>query len=349
MKIKISTLVVLIAAVALSCTKQDANAPRKESFELYATSDCSGEPLSAFCVDVKANTSELFLKTNVSDFEVFWQDALTEPWAKVVSCESLSSGIYKVTLSYEALSDAVTYSRRTGTLALSKPEINLGLFFPVHQGAVERTFADFSEIKYGSWIPTESGKEVEFSNWSDVLLKKGFSTETVGNADATALYGKNGMVRLGDSEGRKGALITPVNSDHRYDSLLMVTFKAAAYVGDLRQFTVEVVGGGVFKDQLASGGKKIVLEAPEVNENALTPEGLWTEGSCFILFVNSTNSSTMGVNTCFKITSGAEGTGNSRLFIDDFSVYKLTEDIDLDYYTLNQGSGQDRILAGNNK
>jgi hypothetical protein len=291
----------------------------------------------------------LFLKTNVSDFEVFWQDALTEPWAKVVSCESLSSGIYKVTLSYDALSDAVTYSRRTGTLALSKPEINLGLFFPVHQGAVERTFADFSEIKYGSWIPTESGKEVEFSNWSDVLLKKGFSTETVGNADATALYGKNGMVRLGDSEGRKGALITPVNSDHRYDSLLMVTFKAAAYVGDLRKFTVEVVGGGVFKDQLASGGKKIVLEAPEVNENALTPEGLWTEGSCFTLFVNSTNSSTMGVNTCFKITSGAEGTGNSRLFIDDFSVYKLTEDIDLDYYTLNQGSGQDRILAGNNK
>ena len=81
MKVKFSTLILLAAAMVVSCSKQDANGPRKDSFELYPTSDCSGNPLEAYCVDVKANTSELFLKTNVSDFEVFWQDALLEPWA----------------------------------------------------------------------------------------------------------------------------------------------------------------------------------------------------------------------------------------------------------------------------
>ena len=50
MKVKFSTLILLAAAVAVSCSKQDANAPRKDSFEVYATSDCSGEPLEAFSI-----------------------------------------------------------------------------------------------------------------------------------------------------------------------------------------------------------------------------------------------------------------------------------------------------------
>ena len=345
MKVKFSTLILLAAAVAVSCSKQDANAPRKDSFEVYATSDCSGEPLEAFCVDVRENTSELFLKTNVSDFEVFWQDALLEPWAKVVSCENVSSGIYKVTLSYDALSDAVTYTRRSGTLAFSKPAINYGLFFPVHQGAVERTFSDFSDIKYGSWLPTDAEGETEYGGWSSVLKDKGYVTEKVNNADTSALYGKFGMVKLGDAEGRKGALITPVNANHRYDSLLMVTFKAAAYKGDLKKFCVEVIGGGVFKDELASSGKKMVLEAPYINEDAVTQEELWPAEGHFVLFINSTQTSPLGVNTQFRFTSGAEGQGNARLFIDDFRVYKLVDGIDLDYYTLNQGSGTDKILV----
>ena len=153
------------------------------------------------------------------------------------------------------------------------------------------------------------------------------------------------MVKLGDASGNKGALITPVNANHRYDSLLMVTFKAAAYKGDQRKFTVEVLDGGVFKDQLSTSGKKIVLQAPYVNEVAVTQEELWPKDGHFVLFVNSTKASPIGVNTCFKFTSGAEGDGNARLFIDDFCVYKLVSNLDLDYYALNQGSGTDKILV----
>jgi len=345
MKIRISVLLILLSALVLSCAKQDANAPRKDSFELYATADCIGDPLDAFCVDLKENSSELFVKTNVSGFEVFWQDELLEPWAEVVSCENISSGLYKVTLAYDALSDAVSYSRRSGTLAFSKPEINYGLYFPVHQGLIERTSYDFSDIKYGSWIPSDQEKEVEYELWTDVLKNKGYSTEPVSPSESSALYGKFGMLKLGDASGHKGALITPVNSNHRYDSLLMVTFKAAAFMGDVKKFSVEIVGGGVFKDQLQQGGKKMLLEAPYINEDAVTPEALWPKEGHFILFVNSTEASPVGVNTCFKFTSGAEGDGNARLFIDDFSVFKLVDGLDLDYYTLNQGSGTDKILA----
>ena len=345
MKVKFSTLIILAAAMMVSCAKQDANEPRKESFELYATSDCSGKPLSAFCVDVKGNASTLYLKTNVTDFDVFWQDALLEPWAEVVSCENLSSGVYKVTLSYENLSDAVTYSRRSGTLAFSKPAINFGYFFPVHQGAVVRTSNDFSDIKYGSWIPGDSEGEVEYEAWTNVLKNKGYCTEKVGKSEVSALYGKFGMVKLGDAAGTKGALITPVNSNHRYDSLLMVTFKAAAHKGDLKKFSFEVLDGGVIKDQLSAAGKKIVFEAPYINENAVTQEGLWPAEAHFAVFINSTDASQIGVNTCFRITSGSEGEGNSRLFVDDFCVYKLTDGVDLDYYSLNQGSGIDKILV----
>ena len=345
MKVKFSTLILLAAVMVASCSKQDANKPRKDSFELYATADCTGKPLSAYCVDVKENTSVLYLKTNVSDFNVFWQDALLEPWAQVVSCENLSSGVYKVTLSYDNLADAVTYSRRSGTLAFSKPEINFGYFFPVHQGAVERTFNDFSDIKYGSWIPGDYEGEVEYEAWTNVLKNKGYCTEKVGKSEVSALYGKFGMVKLGDAAGTKGALITPVNSNHRYDSLLMVTFKAAAHKGDLRKFSFEVLEGGVIKDMLSTSGKKIVFEAPYINENAVTQEGLWPAEAHFTVFINSTSASQIGVNTCFKITSGAEGEGNARLFVDDFCVYKLVAGIDLDYYGLNQGSGTDKILV----
>ena len=345
MKIRISTLIVLLAVAVVSCAKQDANAPRKERFEVYAAADCSGEPLAAYCLDVNGNTSELYVKTNVSDFDVFWQDAFLEPWAEVVSCEKVASDVYKVQLSYDPISDAVTYSRRSGTLAFSEPEINYGLFFPVHQGSIERSFSDFSEIKYGSWIPTDSEKETKWEEWTDVLKKKGFSTEVVAPSEKSALYAKYGMMKLGDAEGRRGALITPVNANHRYDSLLMVTFKAAAYKGDLKKFSVEVLGGGVIRDYAATGGNKIVFEAPYINENAVTQEELWPKEAYFILFVSSTETSPVGVNTCFKFTSGAEGQGNSRLFVDDFCVLKLVKDIDLDYYSLNQGSGTDKILV----
>ena len=87
MKLKLLTLISLAALVLAfaACSKEDRNAPRTDAFELHAVADCSDEPLSEFCIDVLEGTSELYIKTDVTDFEVFWQDAAPSPWLEVSS------------------------------------------------------------------------------------------------------------------------------------------------------------------------------------------------------------------------------------------------------------------------
>ena len=86
MKIKNSALfLAVVLALAVSCSKDDRNAPRTDGFELHALADCSDEPLKEYCVDILEGTSELYLKTDLLDFDVFWQDAAPSPWLEVVS------------------------------------------------------------------------------------------------------------------------------------------------------------------------------------------------------------------------------------------------------------------------
>lgn len=351
MKLKLSTLVSLavLALASVACSKDDRNAPRTDAFELHALADCSDEPLNEFCVNVLEGTSELYIKTDVADFEVFWQDAAPSPWLEVVSCEKTSDpSVWKVTLSYAQRSSGVLYTRRTGTLSVTKKQINLGTFLPVHQGAIERIGEDFSDFKYGSWLPTDFSGEKLCSEWTDALRKKGFSSEPV--AESYSCYGRYGHLRLGDAAGSKGNLLTPTSSLHRYDSLLMVTFKAASYPGDDKSFKVDVVGGGVIRDFVQEGKTSMTFQTEDIITNAVTQEGLWKPESNFIVFIASTETNPVGVNTCLKITSGASSSSaGSRLFIDDYYVMKLVDGKDVDYYQLNQGSGKDRILASNNE
>jgi hypothetical protein len=351
MKLKLSTLVSLavMALASVACSKDDRNAPRTDAFELHALADCSDEPLNEFCVNVLEGTSELYIKTDVADFEVFWQDAAPSPWLEVVSCEKTSDpSVWKMTLSYAQRSSGVLYTRRTGTLSVTKKQINLGTFLPVHQGAIERIGEDFSDFKYGSWLPTDFSGEKLCSEWTDALRKKGFSSEPV--AESYSCYGRYGHLRLGDAAGSKGNLLTPTSSLHRYDSLLMVTFKAASYPGDDKSFKVDVVGGGVIRDFVQEGKTSMTFQTEDIITNAVTQEGLWKPESNFIVFIASTETNPVGVNTCLKITSGASSSSaGSRLFIDDYYVTKLVDGKDVDYYQLNQGSGKDRILASNNE
>jgi hypothetical protein len=253
-----------------------------------------------------------------------------------------------MTLSYAQRSSGVLYTRRTGTLSVTKKQINLGTFLPVHQGAIERIGEDFSDFKYGSWLPTDFSGEKLCSEWTDALRKKGFSSEPV--AESYSCYGRYGHLRLGDAAGTKGNLLTPTSSLHRYDSLLMVTFKAASYPGDDKSFKVDVVGGGVIRDFVQEGKTSMTFQTEDIITNAVTQEGLWKPESNFIVFIASTETNPVGVNTCLKITSGASSSSaGSRLFIDDYYVMKLVDGKDVDYYQLNQGSGKDRILASNNE
>lgn len=338
-----------VAFVVPGCVKDDPNAPREEVIQVHAAEDCSDEPLDAWCVDVKEGGAQLYVRTSVKDFKVSWQDAAPTPWLKVAACEVTDvQDIWKVTLQHEARSEDVVYSRRSGTLLVTKAENNLGIFFPIHQGAIERTYENFSDFKFGSWSPDDTQEEMGIEEWTDGLLNKGFASEPVAPATEPVCLAKNGYLKLGDAEGRKGALLTPVNGLHRYDSLLMVTFKAASYPGDDRFFKVEVLGGGVIKDFLKERKTSMTLETTDINVSSITQKGLWGPQTNFMIFIESTQESPVGVNTRLKITSGASGSGNARLYVDDFCVMKLVDSQDSDYFTMNQGSGQDRILAARN-
>ncbi len=328
-----------------SCSKDGLNDPRKEYFEVHALADCSDEPLTSYCVGVMKGESELFIKTNLNDFKIFWQDAASTPWLRITGYEKISPSVWRVKIQYDHRSSGVHYGRRSGTLSITKPSESLGMFLSVHQGATERTTCDFSDFKYGSWNPLSADGEMHISKWSDGLRKKGFSSEPVAPATESSCVSKYGYLKIGDQTS-KGNLLTPVNGLHRYDSLLMVTFKAAVYPGDDRSFEVEVVGGGVIRDFASEGKTKMTLETADIISSAVTPEGLWPAQSKFVIFIAGTQTNKVGVNTCIKITSGASGkSGGARLFFDDLCVMKLAEDQDIDYFAGNQGSGQDKMLA----
>mgnify|MGYP003402442345 CR=1 FL=1 len=350
MKIKnLALFLVVVLAVTSGCSKDDRNAPRTDGFELHALADCSDEPLKDYCIDILESTSELYIKTEHLDFDVFWQDAAPAPWLEVISCEQTSTpDIWKVTLKYKRRSEnGVLYTRRSGTLSVAKPDVNVASFLQVHQGAIMRTGEDFADFKYGSWLPTDLSGDKLISEWTNALTKKGFSSEV--SADQTpSCYGRYGHLRIGEESGKQGSLITPTNSLHRYDSLLMVTFKAASWPGDDKSFKVEVSGGGVIRDFVSEGRTSITLQTEDIVTNAVTPEGMWKPETNFMVFIASTEKNPVGVNTCLKITSGASSKGGSRLFIDDYYVVKLVDGQDVDYYQANQGSGRDKILASNN-
>lgn len=349
---RLTTLISLLATVLVfwNCTNDELNAPRKEVVEIHALADCSDKPLTGFCINVREGSSKLYLKTDVSDFEVFWQDAAERPWVTVKSCENTSvKGVWAITLEYDARLEDVTYARRTGYLSITKADANLGLFFPVYQGAVVRTENDFSSFLYGSWVPTDFREETLIKDWSTTQLELGFASDPVAPSEEAVCIAKNGMLKIGDAEGNRGSLLTPLNANHVYDSLLMITFKAAAFKDDIKDFKVEVIGGGVLKDFLSTGGTSLELTAPYIVEDAVVERRLWPAESNFIIFIESTPSSRIGVNTRLKITSGSSSkTGNSRLFIDDFCEMKLVDGLDIEYYNMNQGSGQDKILAVRN-
>ena len=322
---------ILLASAGLfavqSCTDEGLNDPRKETIEVHALEDCSDEPLTACCLGVMGGASELYVKSNVDQFNVFWQDAAPTPWARVTSCEKTSrTGVWKVGIEFNPRSEGCLYYRRGGTLSISAAEQNLGMFLPVYQGAATRVQDHFDSFAYGSSDPHVDEGEVNIDQWSTTLKNKGFDSEKVGSANSVACYARNGYLKLGDSNGNKGSLITPYNELYRYDSLLVVT-----------------------KDNLPQETTRIMLTAPYINIDAEDPSQMWGEDSWYMVFIEETEKSPLTTNTRIKITSGESGEGLSRLFVDDICVMRLVDGLDEDYFKLNQGSGKDKILAARNK
>ena len=154
-------------------------------------------------------------------------------------------------------------------------------------------------------------------------------------------------IRLGDKEAHRGSVLTPRNDSFRFDTLLMVSFRAAAFkekVGskDDNHFRVEVTGGGFIRDYAETEQTWIDLEAPYIQNK----EDFFGSDSWFLVFIADSDSNQMTATTRIKITSGTDTSeGCSRLFLDDISITRLVPDVDEDFYTENEGSGKDKIMT----
>lgn len=344
----------LVLFSVCSCAEKGLNDPRKEKIEVHLLEDCSDEPLEAFCLSVLGGTADFYIRSDVDGFNAFWQDAAPLPWAKVTLFEKTGTNdVWHLQLEYSERSDACLYYRRGGMLSLVAPSQELGTFLPVYQGPAVRVQDHFDSFAYGSSNPHVDDGEVHIEKWSTALKDKGFDSEPIGDAVKSACYAGNGYIKLGDAEGNKGSLLTPYNELYRYDSLLVVTFRASAYqtsdgTKDENGFSVEVVGGGVIRDLQQKEQTSIMLTAPYINPDAEDVSHMWGADSYFMVFVAETEKSQLTTSTRIKISSGESGEGTSRLFIDDICVMRLVDGLDEDLYSMNQGSGPDRILAARN-
>ena len=255
--------------------------------------------------------------------------------------------MYRITLSYPDRYPGVWYARRVGTLSAVVPGKDFGVFLPVRQGATDRVVEDFSAWTYGSADPWSDISDTPLDNWTTALKDRGFSSEHVGSDTLGRCYGRVGYIRLGDKEAHRGSVLTPRNDSFRFDTLLMVSFRAAAFkekVGskDDNHFRVEVTGGGFIRDYAETEQTWIDLEAPYIQNK----EDFFGSDSWFLVFIADSDSNQMTATTRIKIPPGTDTSeGCSRLFLDDISITRLVPDVDEDFYAENEGSGKDKIMT----
>lgn len=313
-------------------------------------------PVSSIGIDVRGGENTLFVKSNV-EFNVAWQDALFNPWARVTGCETLSSNPFVTKLTFEAqrLDTRACYGRRTGTLLLSCPSVNYAVYIRVSQGLSTRLFCDFSNLVYGYPDPLNEIGERAFDEWSQAVRDTyKFTSEPSASAGKSCLYGKSGFVKLGDALGHGAEITTWQEDNFEGDSLLMVSFNAVAYVDadgkkDSGKFTLEVVGGGVIRDDTKS--TSISFTAPWYDAKASGyPASIWND-SGFLVFIAGTKDNPVTKETRIRITSGSlkDAGENSRLFLDNLAVRPVYPTLNEDYFKENGGSGRDRILGDSEK
>ena len=162
-----------------------------------------------------------------------------------------------------------------------------------------------------------------------------------------AVYGKNGFLLLGDETGKGGSICSPFYEGIRKDSLAVVSFRAVAFtdkegVKDGNKFTVEIIDGGVFRD---NGSTSMDLEAPYADITASNyPANFW-DGSDFLLGIISSDKNPFTGNTRIRISSGSASSPN-RVFIDNFYIRRIdAKEGDEDLWEANGGSGKDMLLG----
>ena len=219
-----------------------------------------------------------------------------------------------------------TYKERKGCISLHTEVEYLNDFIPIVQGFPARVEGDFDWLKYGSANPLETRGETAISGWTAEQKDKGWESTPAEEEGTAHCYGKNGYVRLGDDLGHGANLLSPYKPEIRSDTAVLVRFNAIAYAAadgtkDANELTVTVKGGGQFLDGATS--KKLILNHFDPSDEEL-PESMW-ENSRQEFIVVSHPKNTFTSNTRIELMAGdyVMESGNTRIFIDDFYIFRL--------------------------
>ena len=333
---------VLLALVCLcSCGKDRGEVLRPEYIDFYRNPD-DPEASRLVSVSVMGGTATFMVRSNV-EFTAAWQDDQSTPWASVQSVEKKGGDEYALTLAFLPRAKTGYYTRRTGTLMLMAPELQLGTFVTVNQGLTALVASDFSWSKYGTTDPRRLDG-TPYAQWINNDKNRGWITE-----EDSAVFGKNGYLMLGDETGKAGSISSPFYEGIRNDSLAVVSFRAVAFtsvegVRDSNKFTAEIVGGGVFRDNQST---VMELEAPYADTSSEGYPGNFMDRTEFLLGILSADRNPFTGNTRIRITSGTASSGRAnRIFIDNFYIRRISQkNGDEDLWAVNGGSGQDKLLG----
>lgn len=301
----------------------------------------------ALNIPPKAGRLSLYVKTN-TDYSVRVQskvpaneqeeEEVIENWLKAEKTgRNEATGEDEWSLEWEA--QTKDYKRRIATVSISSPEADFGRFINIRQGFTSRLGEDFEWLKYGSSTasPNVTTNEKLIGEWTEAQKEYNWSSTIIPEASKAYCYGKFGFIRLGDDEGHGADLITPYMTDIVRDSVLLVSFDAVAYVDesgikDSNKLTVNILNGGEFADTHTTT-KTIDLDYYD----PLDPDILhtmWNKGRNDFYIVSSPERP-VTANTKIQVIGGDYllPTGNNRVFIDNFHVYRLD---DIYYYLLEE-------------
>ena len=305
------------------------------------------EPDEALNIPPKAGQLSIFVKTN-TNYSVLVQskvpaneqeeEEVIENWLKAEKVgRNEATGEDEWHLAWEA--QTKDYKRRIATVSITSPEADYGRFINIRQGFTTRLSEDFEWLKYGSSTasPNVTTNEKLIGDWTETQKEYQWSSTIAKEEDKAYCYGKFGFIRLGDDQGHGADLITPYITDIVRDSVLLVSFDAVAYTEedgtkDNNKLVINILNGGEFADTHTTT-KTIDLDY----YNPLDPDVLttmWNKGR-HNFYVVSPPERPVTANTKFQIIGGdyTLTTGNNRVFVDNFYVYRLD---DVYYYLLDE-------------
>lgn len=328
---KTGLLALLLGAVMVSACSEDKDYSRSKKLLVFAD-PADQQAVDEIICPTSGGIDTIYVRTNVECKFLFRTSNEEKAWIKLEKLgydTALDAQPYRI---YADPMNNETLVKRTGTLSIVFAEEYLGQFIVCRQGFDTRISEKFDWLNTGTDIPYETTGEKLLETWTEAQREKGWKAPLVGSNPSSYLYNKRGYIKLGDGQHAMN-LQLPDLAKMTSDSIVLLSFKAVAYVGvegdkDNNKLSVKVENGGMFRNSK----KSFDLELGHYNpaDPDLTVN-MWK--ACTYkayLFTDKDEKFTSDTKITLSIPEGA-----NRVFIDDVYIY-IIDKKSLDFVDLGE-------------